>query len=126
VAITDPNLIAASSDGTSGSNGNVANLLAVQSQLLPSGDTPLNTYASLVFQTGNLTAQSQAEVTASTASLTQLNNQLGAETGVNLDEETTNLMNYQRAYEAAARVVTTVDQLTQSVLDMGSGVTAAP
>jgi flagellar hook-associated protein 1 FlgK len=125
VAITDPNLIAASSDGTSGSNGNVANLLAVQSQALPSGDTPTNTYASLVSQTGNLTAQAQAEVTASTANVTQLNNQLGAESGVNLDEETTNLMNYQRAYEAAARVVTTVDQLTQSVLDMGSGVTAA-
>jgi flagellar hook-associated protein 1 FlgK len=45
---------------------------------------------------------------------------LGAEAGVNLDEETTNLMNYQRAYEAAARVVTTVDTLTQDVLNMGS------
>lgn len=126
VAITDPSLIAASSDGTPGSNGNVANLLAVQNQNLSSGETPLDTYASLVSQTGNLTDQAQAEVTASTASLTQLNNQLGSVSGVNLDEETTNLMNYQRAYEAAARVVTTVDELTQSVLDMGSGVTAAP
>jgi flagellar hook-associated protein 1 len=126
VAITDPSLIAASSDGTQGSNGNVANLLAVQTQTLPMGETPLNAYASLVSQTGNLTAQAQAETTASTASLTQLNNQLGSVSGVNLDEETTNLMNYQRAYEAAARIVTTVDELTQSVLDMGSGVTAAP
>jgi len=126
VAITDPSLIAASSDGTAGSNGNVANLLAVQNQKLPSGDTPLNTYSNLVAQSGSLTAQAQAEVTASTGSLNQLNNQLGAVSGVNLDEETTNLMNYQRAYEAAARVVTTVDELTQSVLDMGSGVTGAP
>jgi len=126
VAITDPSLIAASSDGTRGSNGNVANLLAVQTQALPSGANPVSTYANVVSQTGNLTSQAQAEVTASTASLNQLNDQLGAVSGVNLDEETTNLMNYQRAYEAAARVVTTVDQLTQSVLDMGSGVTAAP
>jgi flagellar hook-associated protein 1 FlgK len=126
VAITDPNLIAASSDGTQGSNGNVANLLAVQNQALPGGEDPLDTYSSLVSQTGNLTDQAQAEVTASTASLNNLNNQLGSISGVNLDEETTNLMNYQRAYEAAARVVTTVDALTQSVLDMGSGVTAAP
>jgi flagellar hook-associated protein 1 len=88
--------------------------------------TPLDAYSSLVSQTGNLTDQAQAEVTASTASLNQLNDQLGSVSGVNLDEETTNLMNYQRAYEAAARVVTTVDELTQSVLDMGSGVTAAP
>jgi flagellar hook-associated protein 1 FlgK len=126
VAITDPSLIAASSDGTQGSNGNVANLLAVQNQALPSGEDPLDTYSSLVSQAGNLTDQAQAEVTASTASLNNLNNQLGSISGVNLDEETTNLMNYQRAYEAAARVVTTVDALTQSVLDMGSGVTAAP
>jgi len=126
VAITDPNLIAASSDGTPGSNGNVANLLAVQTQALPSGNTPLNAYASMVSQTGTLTDQAQAQVTASTSSLTQLNNQLGSVSGVNLDEETTNLMNFQRAYEAAARIVTTVDELTQSVLDMGSGVTEAP
>ena len=126
VAITDPSLIAASSDGTLGSNGNLANLLAVQTQALPSGANPLDTYSSLVSQTGNLTAQTQADVTASTASLNQLNSQLGAETGVNLNEETTNLMNYQRAFQAAARVVTTVDALTQSVLDMGSGVTGAP
>jgi flagellar hook-associated protein 1 FlgK len=126
VAITDPGLIAASSDGTQGSNGNVANLLAVQTQALPSGETPVDAYANLVSQTGNLASQANAEVSASTASLNQLNDQLGSVSGVNLDEETTNLMNYQRAYEAAARVVTTVDELTQSVLDMGSGVTAAP
>jgi len=126
VAITDTSLIAASSDGTPGSNGNLTNLLAVQTQALPSGANPLDTYSSLVSQTGNLTAQAQADVTASTSSLNQLNSQLGAESGVNLDEETTNLMNYQLAYQAAARVVSTVDSLTQSVLDMGSGVTAAP
>jgi flagellar hook-associated protein 1 FlgK len=126
VAISDPSLIAASSDGSGGSNGNLANLLAVQNQALPSGANPVETYANLVSQTGNLTAQAQAEVTGSTSSLNQLNDQLGAVSGVNLDEETTNLLNYQRAYEAAARVISTVDALTQSVLDMGSGVTGAP
>src|SRR6204780_4273786 len=126
VSMTDPSLIAASSDGTQGSNGNVANLLAVQTQALPAGESPVDAYANLVSQTGNLTSQANAEVTASTASLNQLNDQLGAVSGVSLDEETTNLMNYQRAYEASARVITTVDALTQSVLDMGSGVTAAP
>ena len=126
VAISDPSLIAASSDGTGGSNGNLANLLAVQNQALPSGASPVDTYANLVSQTGNLTSQALAEVTGSTASLNQLNDQLGAVSGVNLDEETTNLLNYQRAYQAAARVISTVDALTQSVLDMGSGVTGAP
>lgn len=126
VAITDSSLIAASSDGTQGSNGNVVNLLAVQSQALPSGETLVSAYASLVSQTGNLTSQAQAEETASTASLNQLKDQRGAVSGVNLDEETVNLEKYQRAYEAAARVISTVDALTQSVLNMGSGVAGAP
>jgi len=126
VAINDPSLIAASSDGTAGSNGNIANLLAVQTQALPGGANPGDTYANLVSQVGNLTAQAQANASASTSSLTQLNDQIGSISGVSIDEETTNLMNYQRAYQAAARVVTTVDALTQSVLQMGASAPSAP
>ena len=120
VAITDPNLIAASSDGSQGSSGNIANLLAVQTQPLASGADPGDTYSGLISQTGNLTAQAQAELTASGSALTQLQNQRGAISGVSIDEETTNLMNYQRSYEAAARIVTTVDSMTQTVLQMGA------
>lgn len=126
VAITDPNLIAASSDGTPGSNGNIANLMAVQTQALPSGADPLDTYSSLVSLTGNLTAQAEAEVNASQTSLTQLQDQRGSISGVSIDEETANLMSYQRAYEAAARVITTIDELTQSVLQMGASAPSAP
>ena len=126
VAITDPSLIAASSDGTAGSDGNIANLLAVQTANLPSGASPIDTYSNLVDQCGNLTSQAESEVTSTTTTLNQLNNQLGAISGVSIDEETTNLMNYQRAYEAAARVITTVDDLTQSILQMGADASSAP
>lgn len=120
VATTDPRLIAASSDGTTGSNGNVANLLAVQTQPLAGGQTPGDAYATMVSQIGSLTAQAQADASAGSSSLTQLNDQLGSISGVSIDEETTNLINYQRTYEAAARVITTVDSLTQTVLQMGA------
>jgi len=126
LATTDPSAIAASSDGTSGSNGNIANLMAVETNPLPSGATPTGSYANIVSQSGNLASQAQAEVTSSTASLNQLNDQLGAISGVSINEETTNLLTYQTAFSAAARVVTTVDQMSQAVLDMGSGVTAVP
>jgi flagellar hook-associated protein 1 len=125
LATTDPDAIAASSDGTAGSDGNIANLMAVETQALPSGATPTDSYANIVSQSGNLAAQAQAEVGASTTSLNQLNDQLGSISGVSINEETTNLLSYQNAFAAAARVVTTVDQLTQTVLDMGAGVTAA-
>ena len=117
---TDPDAIAASSDGTPGSDGNLVNLMAVNSQPLASGQTPTESYANIVSQSGNLSSQAQAGLTASTASLNQLNDQLGAISGVSINEETTNLLTYQNAFSAAARVVTTVDQMTQAVLSMGA------
>jgi flagellar hook-associated protein 1 FlgK len=120
---TNPDAIAASSDGTPGSNGNIANLMAVSTSQLPMGETPTDAYANIVSTSGNMAAQAQADVTSSTASLNQLNDQLGAISGVSINEETANMLTYQTAFTAAARVVTTVDQLNQAVLDMGSGVT---
>jgi flagellar hook-associated protein 1 FlgK len=120
MAITDPAKIAASSDGTAGSNGNVANLTAVQTTALPAGQTPTNAYASLVYQVGSLTSNAQAESTATGASLEQLNDQLSSVSGVSIDEESTNLITFQTAYEAAARVVTTVQAMFAVTLTMGT------
>ena len=50
----------------------------------------------------------------------QLTNQQSVDSGVNIDEETTNLIRYQTAYEAAARIVSTVQALNTVTLDMGS------
>jgi len=125
LATTNPDAIAASSDGTPGSDGNVQNLMAVESQTLPSGDTPTDSYAAMVSQSGTLAAEAQAEVTATTTSINQLNDQLGAISGVSINEETTNLLNYQNAFSAAARVVSTVDQMTETLLNMGADSSAA-
>ena len=50
----------------------------------------------------------------------QLTNQQSSVSGVNIDEETTNLIRYQTAYEAAARIVSTIQALNTVTLDMGS------
>ncbi len=118
VQITDPSLIAASSDGSAGSNGNLTQLQAVQNQNLPTGSKPLDFYSQLIFTVGNATAQAKANSDASDVSLLQLNNQRGAISGVSLDEETANLMRFQHAYAAAARVISVVDELSQVVMNM--------
>jgi flagellar hook-associated protein 1 len=118
VQITDPTLIAASSDGSAGSSGNLNQLQAVQTQALPSGTKPLDLYSQIVFNVGNATAQQQAKSDASDVSLQQLNDQRGAVSGVSIDEETTNLIRYQHAYAASARVISVVDELTQTLLNM--------
>jgi flagellar hook-associated protein 1 FlgK len=120
VAITDPTQIASSSDGTAGSNGNLANLSAVQTTALPAGQTPGDAYASLVYQVGSLTSNATAESGATAASLLQLNDQLSSVSGVSIDEESTNLITFQTAYEAAARVITTVQALFSVTLAMGT------
>jgi flagellar hook-associated protein 1 FlgK len=120
VALTDPAKIAASSDGVPGSNGNLANLSAVQTATLPSGATPAAAYSDLVYQVGSITENANAESNATAASLLQLNNQLNSVSGVSVDEEAANLITYQTAYQAAARVVTTVQALFAVTLAMGT------
>jgi flagellar hook-associated protein 1 FlgK len=120
VQITDPSLIAASSDGTPNSNGNVAVLAAVQNQNVAAGQTPTDYYSSMVANVGNDVSNGSAELTASQLALTQLRDQMGSVSGVNLDEEASNMVQYQRAYDAAANVVTTVNDMLYTVINMGT------
>jgi flagellar hook-associated protein 1 FlgK len=118
--ISDPALIAASSDGSTGGNGNLAAFSNVQTSQLPSGMTPGDSYSDLVFQVGSLAANATAESTASTGSLLQLNDQLASVSGVSIDQESANLITYQQAYEAAARVVSTIQSLFSVTMSMGT------
>jgi flagellar hook-associated protein 1 FlgK len=120
MAIANPAKIAASSDGSAGSNGNVANLSAVQTNVLPAGSTPGEAYATLVYQVGSLTSNATAESTATAASLLQLNDQLSSVSGVSIDQEATNLITFQTAYQAAARVISTMQAMFSVTLAMGT------
>jgi flagellar hook-associated protein 1 FlgK len=118
VSATEPSAIAASSDSSSGSNGNVANLTAVQMSALPSGSDPTDAYADIVDQLGNAVSDASTESSALTTSLSQLTSEQGSISGVSTDEESTNLISYQQAYEAAAEIVTTVNTLFTVTLEM--------
>lgn len=120
VAITSGSQVAVSSDGSSGSNGNVANLSAVLTNTLPSGLTAANTYSNLVYQVGSDESNASDQSSAISQSLLQLTDQQSSVSGVSIDEETTNLIRYQTAYEAAARIVSTIQALNTVTLDMGS------
>ncbi len=119
VNITDPALLAASSDGTPGSNGNLAVLSAVANQGVVNGETPITFYSNLVFQIGSATANTSADDSASSLILQQLQDQRGSVSGVSLDEEAANIVKYQTAYQAAARVVSTVDSLLSDAVNLG-------
>jgi len=119
VAITDPTLVAASSDGTPGSNGNLAVLSAVHDQAVVAGEKPLDFYSQVVFQVGSDTANASADLNAAELILQQLEDQRSSVSGVSLDEEATNMVRYQTAYQAAARVVTTINDMLDAVVNLG-------
>ena len=122
VAITDPSNVAASSDGTPGSNGNLTSLIAIQNQPIISGLSPANYYTNLIAQIGTDAANASSDQQAGSQILQQLQNERQAVSGVSLDEEAAKLINFQRAFEAAARVVSVVDEMTYSLLNIGSTV----
>ena len=51
-------------------------------------------------------------------SLSSLNAQQTSVSGVSVDEESANLIRYQQAYEAAAKVVSTISSLFDTTLAM--------
>ena len=121
VALTSSSSLAFSSDGSAGSSGNVSRFLAVQTTKLASGNTPSDDYASLVFDVGNGGSTVASSLTATQASLAQLTTQQAATQGVSVDEETVNLIRYQQAYTAAAKVVSTLNELYTTLMNMTSG-----
>ncbi|MFI5269676.1 MAG: flagellar basal body rod C-terminal domain-containing protein, partial [Chloroflexota bacterium] len=111
--------IAASGDGTPGDNTNVLALETLQQQAIAGGQTPDNAYAGIVSGIGSAIAAAKTQQQASQLVLTQLQNQRDAVSGVSMDEESIQLQQFQRAYEAAARVVTTMNSLASLAVNLG-------
>jgi len=118
VAITDPNLIAASADGTPGNNVNATALANLQSQNVVSGQSPISYYAGIVAQIGNSGATASSQLAGENLLIQQLGDQINAVSGVSLDEEGANLILYQNAYMAASKVATVINGLFQTTINM--------
>ena len=120
VALTSGSQIAAAAiGGASGDNSNLTQMIALQNQSIINGDTPDDAFSNLTFSIGNTISQANSNATATGNILTQLQNQQSSVEGVSLDEESSNLLLYERSYQAAAKVISTVDTLMGNVLDMG-------
>jgi flagellar hook-associated protein 1 FlgK len=118
VAITDPNKIAASGGGAPGDNTNATALANLQNADVISGQNPISYYSGLVFQVGSQASTASSQLSGENLLVQQLQDQIGAVSGVSLDEEGANLILYQNAYEAAARVAGVVETLFQTAIAM--------
>lgn len=107
--------------GTSDSR-NITLLNKLQTQgTTQSGDASFaDTYAQLVSQIGNQTRTANTIQKTQQSLTDQASATLQSQSGVNLDEEATNLIKYQQAYQASAKVIQIASQLFNTVLQISS------
>lgn len=120
VILNDIMNIAASADGTAGNNTNAHALSGIPDELL-FNDNRLSVnqfYNTMVSDIGSRINSNESIIRSQTMVLNQLENQRASVSGVSIDEEMTNLIKFQRAYEASARVVRSVDEMFQSIINM--------
>ena len=83
------------------------------------GRTPSEFFYDLTTRLGELSKSAQNGKETSSVVLEQLENQRSSIIGVNLDEEAINLIKFQKSFEAASRIVATVNSALQTIVNLG-------
>ncbi len=118
----DPSRVAASASATGDNNIALSMSELRLARVMSNGTSTINDYYDAVVANAGLMSK-EATTTAANYELLvqQINNARQSVEGVNLDEEMTNLVKYQHAYDASARVITAMDQALDTVIS-GMGI----
>lgn len=120
----DVGYLATSLTGAAGDNQNAVNIANLKTKPAFSGTTTtLDGFYSL-FAAGIATDKSNADnyVTTKKNTVNQFSLKLESVRGVSLDEELTDMMKFQRAYQASARFITVVDEMIDKLVNgLGTG-----
>jgi flagellar hook-associated protein 1 FlgK len=126
VIMTDPSQIAAAAAGQgTGDNSNTAAMANLANQSIVAGQTPTDFYSSFVSTLGATVSGVQADNTAQNASVTQLQSQNNALSGVNLNDEASAMSTLQNSYQAASQVFTMLNTIMESALNLGTETTVS-
>lgn len=116
------NLIAAAlnTEGVPGGNGNAIAISELQNNLAMSGGTATfdEFYNSLVGDVGRNVSQAMLNADHQSMVSMQLSTYREEVSGVSMDEEMVNMVQFQSAYSAAAKLVNTVDEMLQDLIAM--------
>lgn len=116
--IADPRRIAVSGDGTNG-NSDIANKIAdlVNAKKID-GATFEESYISLVSLIANEKTTQENIQESSSLAIQQMETIKSSTSGVSIDEEMTNMIRYQRSYDASAKLIKAADEILQTLLSM--------
>ncbi len=112
--LADPKLLAAAAEAGKPLDGSLAQRLAELSG-------PDDTYQTLVVALGVETQAVNRRVDVQVAITRHVDDARQSVAGVNLDEEMANMVMFQHAYDAAARFLTAVDQMLDTLIN-GTGI----
>lgn len=118
---TDPTLVqAAGVSGATGDNTVALALAKLGSQSIAGlgNKSFTDAFASQVGSFGFALSNANTEVANQGAVAQMLQNQRDSVSGVSLEEEMANLITFQQAYAASSKIITTVDQMLQTVISL--------
>jgi flagellar hook-associated protein 1 FlgK len=115
-----PSLLAAAMNGDKGDNQTALAISQLESKPIAAltGQSLKDTYQSMVNQLGTSAAAAKQNAQAAQVVKDTLTAQQQALSGVSMDEEAVNLVRQQRAFQAASRLVSAVDDMMKTILQM--------
>ncbi|MBF0508891.1 MAG: flagellar hook-associated protein FlgK [Deltaproteobacteria bacterium] len=119
-AAPDPSQLPPDLTTLQGDGNNAGSISQIQNKyLMAQGTQTISAfYNGLVSKVGAMVQDNTNQATQTSFVLTQLQTQRESVSGVNLDEEMTNLMKFQQAYNASAKMITTVGSMLDTLMKM--------
>lgn len=111
----DPDLVVASDNNTNLANNDIAREIA---NLSSSPTGPAISYRAVISKLGIDAQTANQRMSVQQNVKEQIDNARLGEAGVNIDEEMTNMLSYQRAYDASAKFVNAVNEALQQLINL--------
>ncbi len=119
VAISDGSQVAAGTTAATGDNTNVLQIAALgQAPVIDGTDTFVDFYSNIAAKVGLEVNQNNLTRGGSEDALVQLENLRDSQEGVSLEEEMINLIKFQKSFEASAKLLSTVDEMMDTLLSI--------
>jgi flagellar hook-associated protein 1 len=119
--LEDPGKVVAAAQPNAPGDNRIANIISslqYQQKLSDGKSTFDDFYNNIVGRVGVTANRANAEAEAQKDIVGQLKNIRESISGVSLDEETTKMIEYQKAYEASARIIKVADEMMDTVLNL--------
>ena len=114
----DPNLLQLSSTGATGDAGALQAILQVRDAAVAGATDPFSALATITSSIGERSRSAGTDRLSAQSLLNHGVGQRDSVSGVSIDEELVNLQQAERAFQAATKVISTADQMMQTILDL--------